>query len=248
LFVSVTVFAELVLPTAVLLKVSDVADRVTGALPVPVRVTVCGLFRALSVKVSVPVAAPIAVGENVTPTTQLAPAAMLVPQVLLATAKPALATMPLKLSAALARFVSVTVLAALVLPTASVPKLRLLEESVTGALPVPVRPTVWVPALSPMASVPENDPMAVGANETEIVQEAAGAMLALQVLVWLKGAATVTVETCIGPVPVLVNVTVLAVLVVPSICEEKLTLVGLSDATGAVPVPLSATDCVVPRL
>jgi hypothetical protein len=45
----------------------------------------------------VPVAAPIAVGENVTPTVQLAPAAILVPQVLLDTTKPAVVTMLTKL-------------------------------------------------------------------------------------------------------------------------------------------------------
>ena len=67
-------------------------------LPVPVRLTVCGLFAAVSVNVSVPVAVPVAVGENVTPTVQLAPAATLVPQVLLETAKPALAAMLEKLS------------------------------------------------------------------------------------------------------------------------------------------------------
>jgi hypothetical protein len=63
-----------------------------------VRFTLCGLFAAASVKVSVPVAAPVAVGENFTPTVQLAPAAMLVPQVLLEIAKPALVLMLAKLS------------------------------------------------------------------------------------------------------------------------------------------------------
>jgi len=62
-----------------------------------------------------------------------------------------------------------------------------------------------------------------------MAQEAAGARLALQLLVRLKGAATVTVDTCSGPVPVFVNVTVLALLVMPSICDEKLTLAGLTD-------------------
>jgi hypothetical protein len=60
-FVGVTILAALVLPTG----------TVTGALPVPVRLTVWGLFGALSVNVSVPVAAPVAVGEKVTPTVQL---------------------------------------------------------------------------------------------------------------------------------------------------------------------------------
>ena len=73
-------------PTVTVPKFSVLAESVTGELvapPVPLRLTVCGLFAALSVKVRVPVAAPVAVGVNVTPTVQLAPAAMLAPQVLL---------------------------------------------------------------------------------------------------------------------------------------------------------------------
>jgi hypothetical protein len=84
--VSVTVTAALVVPTVTVPRFSALADSVTGeleVLPVPLRLTVCGLFPALSVKVNVPVAAPVAVGVNVTPTLQLAPAATLVPQVLL---------------------------------------------------------------------------------------------------------------------------------------------------------------------
>ena len=47
-------------------------------------------------KVSEPVAVPAATGVKVTPTVQLAPAAMLDPQVLLATAKFALVAMLVK--------------------------------------------------------------------------------------------------------------------------------------------------------
>ena len=53
---------------------------------------------ALSVNVNVPEAEPTAVGEKVTPTAQLAPAATPAPQVLLATANGALAAMPMLLS------------------------------------------------------------------------------------------------------------------------------------------------------
>jgi hypothetical protein len=53
---------------------------------------------ALSLNVNVPVAEPTAVGEKVTPTVQLFPARTLVPQVLLARAKGALAAMPMLLS------------------------------------------------------------------------------------------------------------------------------------------------------
>jgi hypothetical protein len=93
---------------------------------------------ALSAKVSVPVAAPVAAGVKVTPTVQLAPAAMPVPHILLTMANgpPAGTEMPVNASAALKRLVTVTVAGALVLPTASEPKLRLAEESVTGEAPL----------------------------------------------------------------------------------------------------------------
>src|SRR5208337_2754716 len=103
-----------------------------------------------------------------------------------------------------------TVLAALVLPTATVPKLKELEDSVTGALPVPVRATICVPASSAMVRDPEIDPTVVGVNVTKMVQDAPGAMLALQVFVSLKDAVAVTLATCIGPVPVFCNTTLLA--------------------------------------
>jgi len=97
---------------------------------------------ALSLNVNVPVAEPTAVGEKVTPTVQLAPAATLVPQVLLATVKGALAAMPMLLSVTACLLVNVTVLAALVLPATVVLKLRLVTERDTGALPVPDRLTI----------------------------------------------------------------------------------------------------------
>ena len=57
----------------------------------PERVTTCWLVTAESVNVRVPVTAPVALGEKVTPTVQVAPAPMLAPQVLLATVNPVLA-------------------------------------------------------------------------------------------------------------------------------------------------------------
>jgi hypothetical protein len=83
LFVSVIALAALATPTCWLPNASDVGDRVTaGAVPVPVRAAVWGLPVALSVTVRVPVLAPVAVGLNVTLMAQLAPAARLVPQLL----------------------------------------------------------------------------------------------------------------------------------------------------------------------
>jgi hypothetical protein len=89
-------------------------------LPVPVRLTVCGLLAALSLKVSVPFTVPRG-GENVTPTVQLAPAAILAPQVLLDMAKFALITMLEKLRDTVWLLVRVTVLGELVLRRATLP-------------------------------------------------------------------------------------------------------------------------------
>ncbi len=82
LLVSVTVCAALVVPTCWLLKVRVLLDNVTaGAIPVPLRLTLCGLPAALSVIDSVPVRVPVAVGVKVTLMVQLAPAATEAPQV-----------------------------------------------------------------------------------------------------------------------------------------------------------------------
>ena len=183
--VSVTVLAELVVPTTVVLKLRLAAESVTGALPVPLRLTVCGLLIALSAKVSVPVAAPSAAGVKVTPTVQVgargdARSARIARD---GERTPAETEMPVNVSAVLRRLVTVTVFAALVLPTASEPKLRLVEEKVTGALPLPVTLTVCVPALSVIVRTPEAEPTTVGEKTTEMVHDAAGAMLPLQVFV-----------------------------------------------------------------
>jgi hypothetical protein len=116
------------------------------------------------VKVSVPVAAPLATGENETPTAHLAPAAMLVPQVLLATAKPVLVAMLEKVSDTFSWFVSATVLAGLVLPTFTMPKFTALVERVTCGIPIPISLTVCVPALSLIVRVPDAGPATVGEN------------------------------------------------------------------------------------
>lgn len=192
--VSVMDLDELVEPTAVVLKLKDVADSVNGALPVPLRVTVCGLLMALSAKVSVPVAAPNAAGEKVTPTVQVAPAAIPVPQVLLemANGPPTGTEMLVNASTVLMWLVTVTFFAALVLPSASDPKLKLAAEKVTGALPLPVTLTVCVPALSEIVRIPEAEPATVGEKMTAMLHVAAGAMLPLQLFVWLNGPVTAT--------------------------------------------------------
>ncbi len=82
LFVSVTFCAPLVVPTSWLLKATLVGERLTaGPIPVPVKVTLCGLPLALSLMLTAAVRVPVAAGVNVTLMVQLPLAATLDPQV-----------------------------------------------------------------------------------------------------------------------------------------------------------------------
>lgn len=62
------------------LKLDGENETAAGARPVPLRVTDCGLFAALSVIVKVPLMLPAEVGAKVTLMVQPAPAAKDVPQ------------------------------------------------------------------------------------------------------------------------------------------------------------------------
>src|SRR5437870_3167729 len=68
-------------------KVRLAGERLTAgavaAVPVPVRLTVCGLSLASSVMVMAPVRVPVAMGVKVTLIVQFNPAAKVAPQVLL---------------------------------------------------------------------------------------------------------------------------------------------------------------------
>jgi hypothetical protein len=88
-------------------------DTVTaGAVPVPPRLTDCGLFPALSVICTLAVRLPVAVGEKVTDIVQLALMARLAGQLLVWAKSPALVpptAIPLIDSAAVPVLVNVTV-------------------------------------------------------------------------------------------------------------------------------------------
>jgi hypothetical protein len=116
--VSVMLGAVFVVPTVVELKLSVCADSVAtgaGVTPVPFNVINCGEPNALSEKLNDALSAPIAAGLNTTVTAQDAPAATLVPQVFVWVHElafvPTIAIprpVPLKLSATLPEFFSVT--------------------------------------------------------------------------------------------------------------------------------------------
>jgi hypothetical protein len=85
--------------------------------PVPFNDIVCGLLDALSVSVSVPVRAPVAVGVNFTLIVQLAPAATVLPQVPTPPKPKSPVKLALNVRAALPVLVSVVNCAPLLVPT-----------------------------------------------------------------------------------------------------------------------------------
>jgi hypothetical protein len=113
-----------------------IPDSVLGAVPVPLRETVCGLPAALSVNETVPVALPEMVGARVTLIMQFAPAASVEPQ-LLVCAKFALAAILVMVSVAVPELVSVMGRGSLVVPWSSSPKVKLFVERETLGDPPP---------------------------------------------------------------------------------------------------------------
>ena len=106
----------------------------------------------------------------------------------------------------------VTTCATLIVPTATLPKLRLAGEKVaSGAVdvPDPDRLTAWgLPvALSAIVSVPVRVPDIVGANVTLIVQCAPARTEAPQVLVWAKSPLAPMLVTLNVALPVFDRVT-----------------------------------------
>jgi hypothetical protein len=143
-----------------------------GLVPVPVRVTVCGLPVALSEMVTVAVRLPTAAGVKITLIVQLPCTASELPQVDVSGKSEALApvtAMLLKFKVALPLLVMVTVWAAALVPTDWLPKVRMLAERPTAAdKPVPVKFTVWgLPvALSVNTTDAVRVPAALGVNVT----------------------------------------------------------------------------------
>jgi hypothetical protein len=112
--------------------------------PVPFNAADSGEPEALSVTVTVPVRFPPVVGVKVTEIVQLAPAATLLPHVFVS-AKFAEAVIEVIESGATPEFVNVIVCAALIEPSVSAAKVRLVGESATAgaaAVPVPLSETV----------------------------------------------------------------------------------------------------------
>src|SRR5215472_9216303 len=82
LFVMVTAWEALVVPTICFAKFRDAAESVRGgATPTPLSAAVCGLLAPVSTTVNTPLRVPVAVGVNVTSMLHVAPARTLRPAV-----------------------------------------------------------------------------------------------------------------------------------------------------------------------
>jgi hypothetical protein len=143
LFVIVTVFAVVVELTASLPKAKLTGVNVTGATPVPVKVTICGEFEAVSLTVITPEMLPVAEGLNVTLIVHVAPALRLLPQVVLDCAKsPDAGEIESEVEAVPVFFTVTTLAGVLVDPTACAVNVSAAGVTVivtVVAFPVPVR-------------------------------------------------------------------------------------------------------------
>src|SRR5580658_744192 len=203
------------------------------AVPVPVRISFCGLVTSLSVTVTLALRVPRAAGVNVTVMEQLEFGARLLPQVLVSLKSersvPPTAILVIVM-AVLPRLVMVAVCAALDVPTAVPAKVKLAGANFTP-VPVPLRAAVCVPPAPTTLNVADCLPSAVGSNSTETEQFAPAARVEPQLLALMGNSealapVTETLEIETAPVPALVRVATLAALVLPMTTMPHVRLVG----------------------
>jgi len=221
------------------MAVPGLAAKAPAVAPVPERATVW--VPLLSTTERVPLSVPAVVGVKVTSMLQLAPAARLVPQ-LLVSAKLPEAPMLVSESAVLPPFVRVTDMAALVMLRTWLLKVSELTESVAVAVPVPVpeSATVWVPTLSSTERVPLSVPVVVGVKVTEMVQLAPADRLEPQVFVSAKLPEALMPLRLRVALPLLVRVRDLEELAVFNACAAKATAEGDKTALGEDEEPVEA--------
>lgn len=218
--------------------------------PVPVRVTLCGLPDAPSVMVNIPVRLPPDVGVKVTVIWQLAATASDAPQVLVSAKSPE-AEICVMFNTAVPVLLKVTLCDVLVVPATcalnvSADGLRL----ICGLSDIPDRliVSVFPDTLPAIASVASRVPPAVGVKVTLTVHPFPGAKVLVQVLDWLKSPLFAPVipmfATLTMALPVFVNATVFAVLVLPTVVDDKVRCVcDTSRKPPLTPVPVRGMTC-----
>jgi hypothetical protein len=230
--------------------------------PVPESATFCGLPLALSVKLSVALRVPAAVGLNCTLAEQLEEAARLVVHVLPASTKspafvPEIATL-LMVMAEESPFDNVADCAALVAPMVVLANVRLDGLAETVALPPvpsPVRVTLCgLPVAESLnVRIAERFPFVVGAKTTDAAQlaEAASEAPHVLLLIWKSPGFVPEIATLlivIADVPLFVSVAAFGAPLFPTATDTQFSVVGDTVAVPelVVPVPESATFCGLP--
>src|SRR5256884_521796 len=221
--------------------------------PAPVRLTVCGVPEVSSVARRLPVRVPDAVGENVPLMAQFPPTATELPQ-LSVSAKSPLVEIVVIAKAAEPVFVSVTVCAALVVPTVWLAKVSEAGERlavVVDAVPVPVRPAVCglSEALSVTLKLPVRVPDAVGENVTLMAQFPPTAKEPPQLLISAEPTPEPMLLMPSVSLPLLDSVPVCAVLffLFNDPATTEIYALSLHDALPIFPVPVRPTVCGLPE-
>lgn len=246
---SVNACAVVCEPTGWLPKAMEAGVRLTaGATPVTDREATKGLPEALDATLTVPLAIPVADGEAVTLTMQLAPGPREAGQ-LFDWANGSAVVTPEMVAAVPPVFVTVIPDGAEVAPTITFPKLTVvgLRAMLAGGLPVPVNAAVFgdVLAFEATERFADNAPAVCGFKNAVIVQFAAAARVAGQLFDCENEVGFAPVILTAIPVrsmfPVFVRVNVWQVCEVKTCCDPHAALVGASVAIGAPPVPLRGT-------
>jgi len=199
LLVTVTDFDALVVPIGVVPKFRVFGERLTASAPFPETLKTCGVTAELSFTQTAPLIVPFTVGLNVTEKVQVCVEASTSPLVQgvapLATAeKSPLDAKELSVTEAPLVLVTVTDLAALLVPTSWLANERLVGVNVRGdaAPPVPLPESATSmgldAALKLMVAAPLMVPFDLGVKVTEMVHLVFPASEALQGVVPLPGA------------------------------------------------------------
>lgn len=212
------------------------SDRV---MPFPNSLATWGLSEALSVMAIDPYSCPSSVGVKVTLMEHVPPGPTLLPHVLVWANVPEVTAMLVMVTVDALVLVSVTICAALVVPSPC-------EEKKSGegfnkiTAPVPWSVAVWglSTALSVTVRVPVRKPAAVGVKIMPMVQLKLTGTLVPQVVEvgWTAKSPLATIPEMLRVVPVsLNNVMPRAALVEPKLCVGKVRTAG--DRTTVVPRP-----------
>jgi len=209
---------------------------------VPLKLTVCGLPDASLVILSVALFAPTLVGLNFTEIVQVALAATVVQPFTSSTKFDASLTVtPLTVRGELPIFVAVTLSAVLVSSTRRSPNPSVAGDTCTpGARPVPESGTAVCPVAASwvMASTALLEPELAGVKVRDRAHSAFGSRLVhvLPASTNCPPPPTTAVDEIVSVAsPVFFTATVCGVLVVPTKRLVKLTVLGLTLMTGAIP-------------